>query len=59
MWVRRIGCGAEEQATRTRVLLSRRLLWIHGRRCRGQKASWCSHAHFCRITSSIRIAAAV
>jgi hypothetical protein len=29
MWIHRIGCGAEKQATRPRILFSGLLLWIH------------------------------
>ena len=39
MWIHRISCRAEEQATRTRVLPSGLLLWIHGGPDPAQKAS--------------------
>src|SRR5580692_3513929 len=39
MWIHRIGCCAEEQAARTRVLPSGLLLWIDGGRDPARKAS--------------------
>jgi hypothetical protein len=39
MWIHRISCCAEEQATRTGVLRSGLLLWVHGGRDPAQKAS--------------------
>jgi hypothetical protein len=39
MWIHRISCCAEEQATRTRVLPSGLLLWVDGGRDHAGKAS--------------------
>src|SRR5271169_1405996 len=39
MWIHRISCCAEEQATRTRVLPPGLLLWIDGGRDPARKAS--------------------
>jgi hypothetical protein len=54
MWIHRIGCCAEEQAARTRVLSSGLLLWIDGRRDPARKASRPERARSRRPLADVR-----